>query len=830
VPLDVKPKAQYDGALMQGSNAIMQRSAPARVRVPYMVLALAAGAWFAGIAAAATFGDGAWPLAIAAVLAGVALAMVRRSAAVAAYALLLPLIFAAGIAREHASHHPLPDDAAAHFNGGVAMRIRGALRDDPEIGDTSQRFAISVRKIQRDGAWAGASGGVLVRGPLLPRYRSGDIVELEGKIEAPPRLEDFDYAAHLARRGIASVMEYPRTRIIGHDDDNVARTTILRARRALSQGLALALPEPHASLAQGVLLGERSALPSDLRDDLNTTNTSHLVVVSGSNVVLVAGFCTLIFGWFVRRRQAALLSIAAVLAYAALVGLSPPVLRATIMGIVLITAGISGRRTNGVTSLLLAAAIMAGWQPSVVRDVSFQLSFSATAGILYLSSPLRRWIVDALGWTLRRAELPRWVNPLFAEPASVTVAAMLATTPLLALNFGRVSLVSLPANLLIVPAFPFILLTSLVAAVGGAIPHAHLIAGAPAYALLTYWLRVTAWFASLPGAATTLDGYTTPYAIATYAAVTALAIWIPRATARGGLTQLAPSRPMRWRTAAHRALFLAPAALLAASAGWLASGPSQARRLEVTVLDVGQGDAILIETPGGRDVLIDGGPGRAVLRGLGREMAWRDRSIDLVVVTHAQADHATGLLDVLDRYDVRRIVAGPPPADNSLVERALTRAASGEGAAIERFAAGTSFDLGGGVRLDVLSPPAHADGASGNDASIVLRLVWRDVSFLLTGDIEANAEKALVESGIDLRATVLKIAHHGSKTSSTAAFLDAVRPPVAVISSGAKNRFGHPAPDVVDRLGEYADIYNTADDGAVHFETDGQRLWIETER
>ncbi len=813
---------------MQRSNATIKGTAPARVRVPYMLLARAAGAWFAGIAAAATFGDGAWPLVIAAVLSGVALAMVRRSVAVAAYALLLPLIFAAGMAHEQTSHNALPDDAAAYHNGSVAMRIRGVLRGDPEIGDTSQRFAVSVREIQRDGAWDGVSGGVLVRGPLLPRYRSGDIVELEGKLEAPPRLEDFDYTAYLARQGIASVMEFPRTRSIGHDDEDVVRATILRARRTLSRGLALALPEPQASLAQGVLLGERSALPADVRDDLNATNTSHLVVVSGSNVVLVAGFCTLIFGWFMRQRHAVLLSIAAVLAYAALVGLSPPVLRATIMGIVLITAGISGRRTNGVTSLLLAAAIMAGWQPSVVRDVSFQLSFSATAGILYLSASLRRWVVDALGWTLGRAELPRWVNPLFAEPASVTIAAMLATTPPLALKFGRVSLVSLPANLLIVPAFPFILLTSLVAAVGGAIPHAHLIAGAPAYALLTYWLRVAAWFASLPGAATTLDGYTTPHAIATYAAVTALAVWIRRRMAAGGLTQLAPSRRMRWRTVAQRALYLAPAALLAVSAGWLASDP-QPRRLEVTVLAIGQGDAILIETPGGRDVLIDGGPGRAVLRGLGGEMAWRDRSIDLIVLTHAQADHATGLLDVLGRYDVRRIVTGPP-GDRSVIQQALTRAATDEGAAIARVAAGTSFDLGDGVRLDVLSPPTDTDGSSGNDASIVLRLVWRDVSFLLTGDIEAAAEEALVESGVDLHATVLKVAHHGSKTSSTAGFLDAVRPSIAVISSGAKNRYGHPAPDVVDRLGEYADIYNTAADGAVHFETDGHRLWVETGR
>jgi competence protein ComEC len=613
--------------------------------------------------------------------------------------------------------------------------------------------------------------------------------------------------------------------VIGHTDANVLRATLLRARRTLSDGLTLALPEPQAALAQGVLLGERSSLPRDLRDDLNATNTSHLVVVSGSNIVLVSSFCTLLFGWFVRRRWAMALSIGVVLAYAALVGLSPPVYRATVMGIVLILAGVSGRRTSGATSILLAGALMTAWQPWAIRDLSFQLSFAATAGILYLASPVRHWIVDGVGWLVRRDTLPRWVNPLFAEPASITVAATLATAPLLALNFERVSLMSLPANLLVVPAFPLILFASFVAAVGGSIPQLHLVAGTPAYALLTYWLSVTAWLADLPAASASAGGFTTPWAIVSYGVALTFAIWVRRAMAGGRLTQLAPSRPMRWRVAARRALYVAPPMVLLVSAGWLAGGASGDARLQVTVLDVGQGDAILIETPSGRDVLVDGGPGRAVLRGLSNEMPWHDRSIDLVVVTHDDADHATGLLDVLARYDVERFASRTSDGEGSLLAQALDDAIRAEGATL--VAAG-AFDLGDGVRLDVVDPPGAP--SSGNDSSMVLRLSWRDVSFLLAGDIEARAEQALLASSGDLAATVLKVAHHGSRTSSTAAFVDAVRPSVAVISSGEGNRFGHPDEGVVERLAAYSDVYDTASDGAVHFETDGRRLWVDTDR
>jgi competence protein ComEC len=791
------------------------------------VLAWFAAAWIAGIAASATFGDGAWPLAVALAASLLALAVVRGERWLALMALALPAVFVLAIAREHNARASMRDDAVAHYNDGVAMRLRAVVRDDPEIGDTSQRFPVSVRSIQRDAAWERASGGVLVRVPLLPKYSAGDIVELEGEVASPPRVDGFDYADYLARRGIGSVMEYPQVTLAGHDDIGVIDSIVLPVRRELSRWLALALPEPHASLAKGVLLGERSALPPDVRDDLNASNTSHLVVVSGANVVLVSSFCALLFGWLLGRRNALMLSIAAVTGYALLVGASPPVIRATIMGILLVIASVHGRRTSAVTSLMFAAALMALFDPSILRDVSFQLSFAATVGIAYLASPLGAWAVDALGGLLRRDELPRIVGYALVEPFAVTVAAVIATAPLIAANFGRVSLVALPANLLVVPLFPFILAASALAAIGGALPWTHVALGAPAYVLLELWLSVASTIASLPGATASLPPYTRGWLLLTYAGMIALLPLAHRLLQTPGFTQLAPPRGWTSRRAARTALFVAPAFVLAASVGWV-RWPDDPHRLQVTVLDVDQGDAILIETPSGRDVLVDAGPGRAVLRGLGDSLPYHDRSVDLLVLTHPQADHATGALDVFERYDVDRVLTGAA-LTGSLVERALFDAARREPARIDVVAAGASFEFGDGVRIDLLSPVAGESAATeaSNNDSLVLRVSYGEVSFLLTGDIEAIAEESLLERGVDLRATVLKVAHHGSATSSTRAFLDAVAPAVSVVSSGRENAFGHPDAAVMARLDDYGEVYVTADDGAVRFETDGLRLWMD---
>jgi len=789
-----------------------------------MSLAWTASAWIGGTVAAALIGAGAWPVGIALAATLLALALARRDRRVAVYALVLPAVFVAGLVRFATYDVSIADDDVAHFAGGPAMRIRGVLRVDPVTGDTTQRFAISVREVQRAGGWQPASGGVQIWTGLLPRFESGDVVEIEGRLELPPKNEGFDYAEYLGHRGIHSTLAFPAIRVVGHDDDNVLRAAVLNVRRRLAHGLALALPEPQASLAQGVLLGQRSALPRDLNDDLNATNTSHLVVVSGANVVLVSAFAAGLLTWAFGRRRALLLSVVVVLAYMLLVGASPPVVRGTIMGILLVLAQVTGRRTNGLISVTFAAAVMIGVQPSAVRDVSFQLSFAATAGIVFLAGPLHDWLIEWLARLFRREAMPRAVSAFLVLPLATTIAAIVATEPLIALNFGRISLVAVPANMLVVPVFGLVLASSALAALGGLIPHAHLLFAAPAYFLLTYWITIAGGLSSIPFSSMTFGGYSSPWAFISYVAITLVSFTALRRFGRP------PPRPssesVDWRRLAPVAAVVVPIAALVGSAGILLR-PAEPARLEVTIVDVGQGDAILIEAPDGQDILVDGGPGGEVLRGLGRELNWRDRSIELLVLTHPQADHVVGLLDVLDRYDVQRVIAAPGQTESIGYETWLA-AVRAEGLDLEYPEQGASFDLGRGARIDVLGPAEDMGPDQLNNTSLVLRLVWGDVSFLLTGDIEADAELALVASGVELQSTVLKVAHHGSRTSSSATFLAAVRPSISVVSAGQDNPFGHPHEEVARRLGRWGQVFVTAESGSVHFETDGTRLWIST--
>ena len=389
---------------------------------------------------AATLGPRRWPLALAIGAVAATVFVIRRDRRALVYALALPALFLAAGARYDATRPHIAPGDAARFNDGVAMRIRVVLRDDPTSATRRSGSPRTVRAVQIDGEWQpGVGRRAGADRPATPATARATCSSWRACSRSPPRLDGFDYADYLARRGIQSTMTSPSARLVGHEDDSLVHATILHVRRTLSRSLALALPEPQASLAQGVLLGQRSALPPDLAADLNTTNTSHLVVVSGSNVVYVSAFATMLFGWFAGRRRGRLLSIVAIVAYTMLIGPSPPVVRALIMGVLVVLAGVVGRRGSTATALLVAAAIMVGLDAQTVRDVSFQLSFASAAGILYVAAPMRRWIIEALARAFRVDELPHWTG-LVVEPFAMTAAAVLATAPLLALSFGRLSL------------------------------------------------------------------------------------------------------------------------------------------------------------------------------------------------------------------------------------------------------------------------------------------------------------------------------------------------------------------------------------------------------
>ncbi len=275
-------------------------------------------------------------------------------------------------------------------------------------------------------------------------------------------------------------------------------------------------------------------------------------------------------------------------------------------------------------------------------------------------------------------------------------------------------------------------------------------------------------------------------------------------------------------------------------------------RLHVVFLDVGQGDAIFVQTPSGRQVLIDGGPSEtALLSQLGRQMPFWDRTLDVMLLTHPESDHITGLIGVLERYKVDMVIFRKMEHESEVYAHWL-RLLEAEGATIYQGEAGLrlALDKADGsrpVEMILLHPGAELRGDANND-SIVARLTCGQVSVLLTGDIEANVERQLAAEEATLTSTVLKAAHHGSCDSTTQEFLEAVDPEMVVISMGAENRFGHPCAETLERLelalsaalGETAapaltverqlPIYRTDEHGAVEFITDGSQVWVETEK
>ncbi len=794
-----------------------------------MTLIWLASAWLLGVTAGAITGEIWWPAVAGLGAAALANAILARRPWLAMIGLLAVGLFVAGGLRYVDQRPPDEPSGIALHNEAGDVRFRALVSDEPDVSGRTQRVQLSVREVLEDGRWTPTTGGVLLRAGRYPQYQYGDVLELSGELETPPSFPDFDYRDYLARQGIVSLIAFPdEARMIETGEGNRLLAAVHGVRRQLGDALARTLPEPQAALAQGIFLGQRSAIPEDLTEAMNATGTSHLIAISGHNVSLVAALIITSLAWLIGRRQAAVAALIAIAAYTVLTGASPTVVRAAIMGGLFVAATLAGRPGSAGTSIAFAAALMTGWDPLVIEDISFQLSFAAILGIVYLSPVFQEraaGLLSARGIDASEGGLAGFL----VESTSLTAAAVFATMPLLALYFDRVSVVTFAANLLLVPAFPLILASSALTAAAGSVwePLGH-VTGWVSWAALTYMIEVARFFASVPLAAIDIEGFGRWHAGVAYAALAALAWWL---TAN-------PVDPDTQSPTIEEApvLHIRPAyaimAGLAIAAGivWWAALDQPDGRLVVTMLDVGQGDAILVETPAGQHLLIDGGAdGQRLMEELGERLPFWERSLDLVVLTHPQEDHLAGLVETLGRYEVTQVLATARDSESPTYEAWQTQIRR-QGITLTTARPGQRIDLGDGAVLRVLAPGDRALGASNaNDSSLVVRLEYGDASFLLPGDVEAPGEEALLSSDSSLNATVLKVPHHGSRTSTTPAFLRAVQPAVAIVSVGEGNPYGHPSPTVLERLDD-ALLLRTDQHGAVRLSTDGEKLWVQTER
>jgi competence protein ComEC len=763
---------------------------PTAARASLPALPLVAASFIAGTVAGSLLGGPWWATLLVAALASAVAAALAGQRAAEAPALLLLVALIASAAAGHARASEVesrPPPLLASLDG--THEVVGVVRSDPRLSGTLARVDLRVEAI--DGAPQGSGLRLTLPAPREP-LRAGDRLSVAAEIERAPRFDDFDYAAFLRSRGIHAVAAFPeRWRLIERDVGNDLVDALRDLRGWALDNVEQALPEPEASLAAGMLLGRQRTMPAGLEEDLRRTGTTHLLVVSGQNVALLLGTTVALLTAVVARRRAALVALALLPGYVVLVGAEPPVVRAAIMAVGIALAAITGRRTPGWIYLAYALALMLALRPLLVRDVAFQLSATATAGVLLVAPPLRDWASARLG--LSRAGL----GAALVEAGAVALGAALAVLPVQAASFGTVSLVQVPANVLVAPLYEATLLVAIAAALLGWIePFAALLHDAGVYAPAAFVAVVEA-LSELPAA--TVEVRAPLAAGAAWYAALAGAAWLlgrrePGLIEPGARTGLAAS-----------------VALGAAAAGlWLAVLAPGDDLASLTVLDVGQGQAILVRD-GGASVLIDSGPpDGAALRALPRVSG--TRGLDAVVLTHEDADHAGGLAELERRLRVGGVLG----------------AAEG-GAPLD---IGDRIELSARTSIEVLSPPLATAGRahrSDNNRSLVLLVRIGEVRILLPADIEAPAEAWLLASGLDVRADALVLPHHGSKSSSSPAFVAAVRPLVAIASAGAGNRHGHPHHEVLARYAG-ALLYRTDVHGDVTLRSDGERLWVRSAR
>ncbi len=732
-------------------------------------------------------------------------------------------------------------DDLRYYNDRGTIDARGIIARDPEISDRSTRLYFSVSETRTDGEWQPVEGKALLIVPRVSTYKYGDRLRVTGEMETPPQLNDFDYRGYLAHQGIYSTILYPDIEIEARGLGFKPLSLIYELRASLAQTLARALPEPQASLAQGIILGIRENIPPSVKNDFARTGTAHLLAISGLHLGIVAGIMLSLGIWLFGRRYYLYvwLAIATLWLYALLTGMHPPVIRGAIMGTLFLTAELLGRQRSAITALTFAAAIMVGISPYILEDAAFQLSFLAMAGLVFLFPSFRSLGRRAISKFIGEEGAIVTAATFAGDSLSVTMAAIIAVWPVVAYYFGIISLAGPLATFLLLPALPVVILVGAASGVIGLIflPVGQAV-GWLAWLFLSYMLVIASWLASSPLAFIEVDPIAPAWLWLYYAGLTTAIIlgrklkidWISKATAgfRSGASRSANAvcrLPAKW--------VIPPLATMAVLVSVIAASMPD-DELSISFLDVGQGDAILIQQ-GSQQVLIDGGPSpRAISLELGRQMPFWDRTIELVILTHPDQDHLAGLIEVLKRYRVEKVLDPNLDSGTPLYEEWQGLVAEKE---LERITARAGQQIAlGEATLTVLHPAEtllkDTDEDTDNNG-VVLCLKTGNVSFILAADIRREAELHLITRRAALKSTVLKVAHHGSDTSTSQEFLSAVDPQIAVLSVGADNKFGHPGDEVVDRLENKlgrGNIYRTDHHGTIQFTTDGEKLWVSTTR
>lgn len=710
---------------------------------------------------------------------------------------------------------PVTSETARYNNTG-GLTVEGWIIAEPDARDDRVLLRLDSQTLTQAGQTVLTGGIVLVEAPVTTVVRYGDRIAATGLLVTPAEGDTFSYADFLARGGVFSVMPHAAVEVLPDGwQGSALYAGLLDLKARTHDHIGQHLPEPEAGLLAGILLGNEQGIAPEVRDAFDAVGAAHVIAISGFNMTILSG---VVVGTLtrvgVRARWAAILGILIIAVYTLFVGASAVVVRAAVMSSMLVIGTAIKRKTFVPASLALVTLLLSLQNPSVLWDVGFQLSLFAVLGLALFNEPLSRWINRLFGRRLDRRTL---LGDLLFEPLIVTLAVQITTLPLVVLYFGRLSLVTIAVNMLIVPVQAGILILGILASI--------IAFFAPPIAQLLYWIDwiLLSWtvnavrlFARLPFAQ--VEFQVDPRLIAAFFVVLIGGAMIHA-------TQ--PSWALRLAQMVRRRAVVTATAFAGLSMALLMSAVALSRpdgSLHVWALDMGHSNAIFAETPGGAHILVDGGrfPSR-LLTALGERMPFTDRTIDLLVISQPDDFDLTALNAVLDRYEVGVALLN---GHESLSENYNNLLAKLTGKTLV-VRAGYSVEIDDGTRIEVLHPqqqPALNDTL--DDHALTLRLSYGDISFLLPSDLSVDGQFALMGESKWPLATVLQMPRHGAVRSLSDSFLQAVQPQAVIVQSDPANRSGDPNPDTLALLGP-TPLWRTDSGGTIHLWTDGRGLWAD---
>ncbi|MFZ5882297.1 MAG: ComEC/Rec2 family competence protein [Chloroflexota bacterium] len=700
------------------------------------------------------------------------------------------------------------------------LLVTGYVAEPPDYRDAYTNLRIQVTKVDTGDGDFDAEGLLLARAPANQVFEYGQMVRLRGKVETPPENEDFSYREYLARQGIHSYMPNAAVTILPRQAGNPLLRALYTFKERSLTNLYRLFPDPEASLLAGILLGVDTGLTKELQQAFKNTGTAHIIAISGFNISIIAGIFITFFSRFLGARRGAALAVVAIALYTVLVGGDAAVVRAAIMGTLALLARQVGRRQVALNTLLAVALVMCLWNPLYIWDVGFQLSFFATLGLILYAQPFSEFANRIITKYLPASageKAAQW----FSDFVLLTLAAQLTTLPIMAYHFQRISLVSFIANPFILPAQPAVMILGGLAVL---LSHAWFPLGQAAawisLPFVVYTIRVVELFDRVPHGTLFLGDFSLWFAVLFYAALFSLTFLFAQGGAFGWSSLKAWMRSLGQKAGAvgvGSGIVLLVIALLLT---WRAASAVPDGRLHVTFLDAGSADGILIQTPAGRKILINGGESVTNLSDqLGRRISSFDRKLDWLVVASTEEEQVAALPRVLERY--------PPGAvwwsgnrQASFSAGILNEYLSIRGIPVSEAKSGQTLDLGDGATLTALTTGPR--GA-------VLLLEYGNFRAMLPVGMSFDALDEL-GYGEDLGGvSVLLLADAGYAPSNPEDWIVNLNPALVVLSVAAADPNGMPDADTLEAVKDYA-LLRTDQNGWIEISTDGVQMWVNVER